>query len=481
MADKIDKDQESKELEDDKEVDKKEEEDKDNPINIPEFFKNNKIAIISITIVILLAGGILYYLNGVLTSPLIYEGVRVEGINIGGKTRKDAINILKSKKELDIDNSEMVLKYGDSSYNIKIRDLGFRYDYEKAINDAYNIARTGKNFDRLKEIKALKKNNKDIKLESTYDKEKVENAIIPIKEDINLEKVEAKFNFNGGNPQITDEASGRKVNEEKLKEMIHNNIYKLEPIKIPVDTIKPVRTKAALQRINGVIGEFQTNFPNSIPGRKENIRISAQAIANRGVIMPGETVSFNQTTGDRSLANGYKPAVVIEEGDYTDGVGGGVCQTSTTLYNALLRADVSIVSRAPHSIPAKYVPYGQDAAVAYDYMDLKFRNDFDFPIYINSIYTGNSIIFRVYGDKNIKNYGVKIDSETIETIPSKVENVVDKNLAPGTKELVQSGRTGYRINTYKTIIKNGQAQERKLITKDYYKPKNTVYRVGPSK
>lgn len=442
--------------------------------------KKHKIILSSICILAIIFGSGLYYLNGLLKNPAIYEGIKIENIDIGGKSKQEAIKLLQDKKELEIDDSKMELSYGDSKYHIQIRDLGFKYDYEKAVDQAHSLARKGKNIDRLKAIRALKKNKKNIELESTYDKEKAQEVIAPIRDEINREKVEASYKFNGGNPEITDEVIGRQIDEEQLKELINNNVYELKPIEIPVNNIEPVRTRAALERINGIIGEFKTNFPNSSPGRKENIQISAQAVSNRGVIMPGETASFNEMTGARSKANGYKEAIVIEEGNYTDGVGGGVCQTSTTLYNALLRADLTIVARGPHSIPAKYVPYGQDAAVAYDYLDLKFKNDFDFPIYINSIYTGSSVIFQVYGDKNVKNYGVEIASETVETVPSQAETVVDNSLAPGQKEVVQYGRTGYKVNTYKSIVRDGKAEERKLITRDYYRPKNTVYRVGPS-
>jgi vancomycin resistance protein YoaR len=143
-----------------------------------------------------------------------------------------------------------------------------------------------------------------------------------------------------------------------------------------------------------------------------------------------------------------------------------------------LRADLSIIQRSPHSIPIKYVPLGQDAAVAYGVLDLKFRNDFDFPVYIDSKIIGDRVHIYIYGDKNAKNYNVSLDSEIIETIPPKEEIIVDKNLAHGTKKVVQQGRTGYKVNTYKSIIKNGKVVNKTLITKDFYKPKNHVFLVS---
>lgn len=443
--------------------------------------KSKKIYIVLIILILLaiISGAIINHYKKILEDERIYKGISIENIDIGGLTKKQGLEKIKDEKEIEIDDKNMELAYEEFNYKINIRDLDFQYDYDKAINQAYEIARKGKGLDRLKEIKELEKNkNINIELESSFNEDKAETLISQMQKDIDVAMVEAQFDFNGGNFIITDEIRGRYVYVDKIIELINNNVYDLNVIEIPVEPVIPNITRGQLERINGVIGEFTTSFKTSTAERKENIRISSKAIKDVGVIMPGETVSFNQATGPRSISNGYQGATVIEEGEFTDGVGGGVCQTSTTLYNALLRADLSVVARGPHSIPIRYVPFGQDAAVAYDYLDLKYRNDFDFPIYIDYIYTGNSITFKIYGDKNIKNYDVKIDSETVDTETYEVERINDKTLAKGKEEVVQQGRNGYKVNTYKSIIKDGKVTERNMITKDYYKPRNGIIRVG---
>lgn len=437
-----------------------------------------KAAIALLLILFIGLGVVLYQLNEILESPLIYQGVKIENIPVSGVTKDQASKKVKDKMEKDIDGKIMTLTYHDKEYKVNIRELGFKYDYEKALKEAYQLGRKGKRIDRLKFIKDLKDNPVNIDLESSYDKSLANNIVGPIEAEINRDKIESTFKFNGGDFIVSDHQVGKVVNIEELIGLINNNIYDLKPIEIPVEDIHPTRTKELLTRINGVIGDYRTAFPTSTPGRKENIRISAAAM-EKDIIMPGQTVSFNDLTGPRSIANGYKDSTVIVAGDYTSGVGGGVCQTSTTLYNALLQADMTIVQRSPHSIPAKYVPYGQDAAVAYGYLDLKFRNDYDFPIYIKSIYTGNELTFKIYGDQNAKNYLVKIQPETVEVIEPKTETIVDNSLAVGQKEVVQYGRTGYKVHTYKSKVKNGEVISRELITKDHYKSRNTVYRVGP--
>lgn len=444
--------------------------------------KNKKIIVLSLLIILLatILGLGIYGYYKVLDTDLIYEGIQIDEFNISFMTKDEALQFLKDKKENEIDENSMTLVYGDKEYNITLRQLGFYFDYNKAIDKAYLIGREGNIVERVKDIIGTKKEGVKIKLESNYDEETIDGIVDTVAEEINLEMVEAVFDFNNGNPIVSEETIGKDVKKEELVKSINDNVYILKPIDIPVENIMPSKTKEVLSRVNGIIGEFSTSFKTSGPGRSENIKISSNAIKGN-LIMPGETFSFNQTTGPRESGLGYQEANVIIEGELIPGVGGGVCQTSTTLYNALLLSDVTITERSPHSIPVRYVKYGQDAAVAYGYLDLKFRNDFDFPVYIHSKVVDKQVYMYVYGDRKTKNYRVQIDPKIVETIESKEELIQDKTLAPGTKELVQSGRTGYKVNTFKSIIKDGKVVSKDMITKDFYRPKNFIYRVGPNK
>lgn len=441
--------------------------------------KNKKILLfITIVLLIIILGLGIYGYFKVLKSDLFYEGITIEEYDISFMTKGEALEFIKDKREPEIEESSMKLNYEDKEYDVGLRELGFFYDYEDAIDKLYSIGREGNIFKRIKDIINAKRNGVGITLDSDYDEKATKKIIENIAEEIDRKPKNAEFKLNGGNFQVTNEVIGRVVKKDDLGDLIGKNIYDLKPIEIPVEEEIPKKTKELLGRINGAIGEFSTSFATSSADRKENIRISANAIKNRGVIMPGETVSFNETTGPRERSAGYKEASVILEGELVPGVGGGVCQTSTTLYNALLSADLTIVARSAHSIPSTYVKLGQDAAVAYGQLDLKFKNDFDFPIYIDSGASNTNVYFRIYGDKNVKNYTVRIDSQTTETIAANVKNISDSNLHSGKKEVVQQGRKGYRVNTYKSIIRNGKVESKGLITTDYYKPKEFIYKVG---
>lgn len=441
---------------------------------------NKKVKIVfillSIFIVIIIGLGFYGYYK-VLNTDLIYQGVKVDKYDLSLMTKEEGLLYLKNNHWEEVKNRKMKLKYLDEEYIYGLDELGLSFDYEKIINMAYSIGREGNAFKRIKDIIHVKRNGFVIPLESNISKEKIDRIVELISQEINRDAKDAEFHFNNGNISITDEVVGRVVDKEGLSQAIYENINQLDTIEIPVENIIPKVTKSLLSRINGVIGEYSTSFQGSSQNRIENIRLSAQAFKGK-LLMPGETMSFNETTGPRAKQFGYKEATVILNGEFTPDVGGGVCQTSTTLYNALLLADVTILQRSPHSIPSNYVNFGQDAAVAYGFLDLKFRNDFDYPIYIDSKVVGNRLYFYIYGDKQSRDYTVKIESEIVETIPAEEEVIVDETLEPGSKVLVQAGRTGYRVNTYKSIIKNGKTVSRDLISKDFYRPKNFIYKIA---
>lgn len=441
--------------------------------------KKSVIIVISISAIVLSValGSVAYIYRNILNVDTIYKGVTIDGYDVNDKTMEQALNYIKAKKESEIKEKSMNLIYGKKVYKIDLEKIGFSYDYNKAVKTAFKLGRQGNLINRLRDIMKIK-NGIEVPLESSYQYEKIENIVNNISQEINMDSVDAILNFNKGKITIDDEVIGNKLKKDELISKIEENIFILRDIYIPVENIQPILTKDFLSRINGIIGEFTTSFKGSSRGRIENIRLSANAISNK-LILPGEELSYNNLTGPRSSQSGYQEANVIIGGELTPGLGGGVCQTSTTMYNALLLSDVTILERHPHSIPANYVPYGQDAAVAYGYLDLKFRNDFDFPIYTYAKILGDSLYVYIYGDTKSKDYTVKIKPEIVERIFANTEEIFDGTLLPGTKIDVQKGRTGYKVNTYKSIIKDGKVISKKQITTDHYRKKDYIYKIGP--
>lgn len=441
-----------------------------------------KLVIILILLIIVAAGvlgaGYYIYANEI-DIDNIYEGVKIDGHNVGGMSKQDAKNLLMAKMDEHIQEKSISLYYNDIKYDYTLNDFGFSYDYEEAVNKAYELGREGNLFDRYKEIRNIKNNGVEIPLDEEYNRDKVLEIVDELEENVYREAKDSTFDFNNGKFIVTEEQKGMSLDKNKLIKLIVENIGESKDIEMPMDIVEPKYKKEMFSRINGIIGEFSTSFKGSAPGRIQNIKLASSSISNK-VIMPGEQISYNDTIGPIQAKYGYMEAPVILNGELTPGMGGGVCQSSTTLYNALLLADVSIVERHPHSIAASYVPRGTDGAVARGYLDLKFRNDFDFPIYTDSKIVGDRIYFYIYGDTKAKDYTVKIEPELIQTLPYKVHEIYDASLEPGAKVMEQEGRTGYKVKTYKSIIKNGQVIERNLINNDYYRERDFIYKVGPA-
>ncbi len=175
----------------------------------------------------------------------------------------------------------------------------------------------------------------------------------------------------------------------------------------------PTRTTEDMQKINFILSEFSTTFNSKVKGRTENISLAAKTIDGT-ILMPGEEFSFNNVVGATTIARGYKNAPVIVDGEFVEGVGGGVCQVSTTLFNSVLRAGIDITSRRNHSLPVAYVPKGTDAAVASS-LDFKFKNTLSNPVYIQAFVEKSKVYFRVYGSQ--------ADSKNVEISVKKISNL----------------------------------------------------------
>ncbi|MBR4260575.1 MAG: VanW family protein, partial [Clostridia bacterium] len=179
--------------------------------------------------------------------------------------------------------------------------------------------------------------------------------------------------------------------------------------------------------------------------RNANIALAAKSI-NSAVLMPGETFSFNDLIGECSTRTGYKESTIYMNGELSTGIGGGICQVSTTLYNAVLRSNLEIVERRNHSLGVTYVPAGHDAMVSIGSSDFKFKNNRDYPVKVVAYVGTGSITCEIQGLKQDVEYEVKLESKMIEKTDEK-----------------------YKVETYKVLYLNGKEVSRTWLSKDTYK------------
>lgn len=227
------------------------------------------------------------------------------------------------------------------------------------------------------------------------------------------------------------------------------------------------------------LGSYTSSFEDSDSNRASNVRLAADML-NGTIVMPGETFSFNKVMGDCGLSSrGFKSAAVFKAGKVVQEIGGGVCQISSTLYVAVLYANLGIVSRSNHALPVGYVPVSLDATIYYPYLDFKFKNTREYPVKIVATTTSSrKLTIAVYGTKEDKEYEIELTSWKTETIPSVVQNQKDSSLEKGKTKIIQSGSVGHKSVAYKTVKYNGKVISKTLLSEDSYGSTPKIIAVG---
>lgn len=247
----------------------------------------------------------------------------------------------------------------------------------------------------------------------------------------------------------------------------------------------PLKLTPATKTINDIgteafpyeIAKFSTKYDASNTNRSGNLKIAANKI-NGTVLMPGEEFSYNEVVGKRTIEDGYRNAKIYENGQVVDGLAGGICQISSTLYNAVLLANLEITERRNHSYTTSYVAAGRDATVVYGVQDFKFKNTRTYPVKIEAN-VGNGIVeFKMHGIKEELEYEIKIIPVTTQTIPFETQYVPDATLAPGQQVVQQSGHSGYKVTTYIEKRLAGAVVSKEVLSNDTYKAMTTIIHVG---
>ena len=215
------------------------------------------------------------------------------------------------------------------------------------------------------------------------------------------------------------------------------------------------------------LSTFTTRYDVSDVDRTTNLEIACQKI-NGKVLLSGETFSYNKTLGPRTAAAGYRNGKIYLGGEVVDGIGGGICQISSTLYNAVLLADLEIVERRNHQFVTSYVGAGRDATVVYGSTDFQFKNTREYPIKISASAKNGIATISIYGIKQENEYTFKFSTKTVATIPYSTQYVEDSSLATGTEKVKQKGTNGLKTETYITKMLNGKVISTKLLSRDTY-------------
>lgn len=444
---------------------------------------NGKAKVALIVFAVLVISGMVSFITVVALmgkSDKIFPGVAFRGIQLGNMSKTEARSTLdeyvNSLKDITVS-----VKLEGGAGEFKIADIGLQFDTVSLLDKAWSVGRNGNFVSQLQERKNVARNGREIPGEFSYDKNKLSSILDNLTKEVRLSPRDASIVISSNDTvQILESKDGRGFDLENVFDQVKSVINGDSDPEIVINTVvlKPAQTTLDLAnlRVNGEIARFTTAFDLTKTNRVFNIRVAAEALDGQ-MIKPGQVFSFNDVVGPRSQEAGYKLAPAILNNEFIDSLGGGVCQVSTTLYNALLQADVEILQRSNHSLTVKYVPLGQDAAVAYGGKDLRFKNNLPCAVIIKALVSGNRVTLKLFGDVSIKKT-VHIVNNIIKEYPFQIVYKNDATLAQGTQNVNQKGAKGYRVVSRKLVYQNNKLVGQKSLSASYYAPLDQIVLVG---
>jgi len=273
--------------------------------------------------------------------------------------------------------------------------------------------------------------------------------------------------------------TGISVDAESTFKALPREMGKIADIRVPILTreVKPQVEASDLAHM-GELASYSTNFNAADINRSHNLYTAAASI-NGSLVEPGEVFSFNRKVGMRSLENGFRDAMVIVGGKFEPGLGGGICQVSSTLYNSCLLAGLKIVERHNHNLAVAYVPLGRDATVTYGVLDFRFQNDTDSPIYIRAVAGKGVLTVKIYGNLAYKRK-IEVYNLIDKTIPFKTVTEIDPQLKSGEEKVDHNGQPGYVVRTYRVFYDaaNNKIKTERL-SQDNYLVLDKLVKQGP--
>ena len=401
----------------------------------------------------------------------IYNNVYIETVNVSGMKKSDAKKAVEAKIKKYQEQS-ISLRIEEENVQVTLGELGFTIkDVDKLVEKALAYGKGGSIWSRYFEVKKLDKEKKVISAAYQIDSEKAKAVFEAKAQPLEKAATNATITRENGAFVITDEVQGKTIDAEasvKAIETYLNKKWNKKEASVDLVSVSDVPdvTREQLETIQDTLGTF-TTYCGSGGGRVQNIE-SGTAHINGAVVMPGEEYS----------ANAAMEPYTTENGKVVQSMGGGICQVSTTLYNAVILAELEVTQRQPHSMLVDYVKPSMDAAIAGDYKDLKFKNNTETPIYIEGYISGGNLTFTIYGKETRNaNRSIEFVSETLSTTPAG-KKFVESGDSLGVMTKSGSGHTGKTARLWKVVYENGQEVSRGIFNNSTYSASPVTVNVG---
>ena len=409
----------------------------------------------------------------------ISKNVYIGGVNVSGMTEEQATIAVEEKLGKGTGGNYTV-KIGDETTTATAENFGMEWTNREVVHEAMEVAKGGNLIKQYKDKKDLQVEPKNFEVAYAPNEQAVKTYVEKLAEEYNRDAEEGDITFANGYPEVTGGETGIAVN---VDQSVSSIMKALEgdgtELTVVAEVQKPSVTKEELSQVKDVLGTATTYYGSSYE-RNTNVEVGASKI-NGTLIMPGETFSVTAAVTPFNADNGYYPAPSYESGQVVDTYGGGICQVSTTLYNAVLKAELQVDERHNHTMLVSYVDPSKDAAIAEGLMDFIFTNNTDAPIYIYGVGYQGTLNFTIYGhETRDPNRSISFRSETLSQTDAStnVKLVAKSDQNIGYLNQTQSAHQGLEAVLWKDIVNADGTTDTVQVNSSSYQASPAIYEVG---
>jgi vancomycin resistance protein YoaR len=428
------------------------------------------------------------------------EKVSLAGVPVAGKTREE---VQKIAEELSrrVKAYPLAIRSGKRTERTHAAGLGAAVDIKRAVDAVFDPPGAPPNLlERILE-RVTGPEARDVPLTVQVTEEGVRKGLLRFSIRIGAEPKNARLTKVGGQFKSQPPEAGKELDSPAVARVVQAAVDAPElrarvaaslaeagtraewvnaqsPVEIPA-VLREAQARITLEHLKpiaGTLSTFSTGLGRSSRNRVHNVSLACKAVDGT-VLLPGDTFSYNDVVGPRVPSAGYREAPVIIRGELQPGTGGGICQVSSTLYNAVLLADMEIVRRRHHAFPVHYLPAGRDATVVDGSIDFRFKNRLDYPVAIDAKVVRGRVVMHLYGHPDDERE-VTITTSRVSRVPAGVQTVSDPRLPKGKRVVEKTARDGRRVTVSRTVKKEGEVVREEVVSRDYYRAFPGVIRIG---
>lgn len=411
-------------------------------------------------------------------SDVVCRGVTLAGVNLGGVKQAEAQRRLSDwwgRRRVQ----SVTLTALDSRRSITFTDVGAQFDPQKAALAAARIGREGPVLRRFAHVLVEESPDKHLTPQITIPEKRLRETVKALARSVNKSYKDARLKVVDSKFVVEPEEQGVKLDEESALTVLQQELLDGGTvIPLPIEIDKPKVTAADVGRIDALLSSFTTHFNPGKRDRTHNLILAANAV-NGIILKSGQRFSYNAIVGERVTDRGYRNAPIFVRGNLEPGIGGGICQVSSTIYNAALLAGLRVVERSHHSRTVPYVRPGRDATVAYGLLDLRFENTNANPIGLIAVVKGSLLSVYIYGHPADKKK-VEVYTSAITYTAASTKTITDPALAPGASKIVDHGSPGANVTVYRKLYGPDGSVVTETVSRDRYLSQPKIVARGPA-